>query len=145
MSQPANVESDPRFPSGKWVGFYLDKRMPGKHQMETVLTFADGILTGAGRDRVGAFTFKGTYDLADGKCEWVKQYISAHSIDYRGFNEGKGIWGTWDYATLVTGGFHIWPEGMADPTQPRLEEQADVPIEERTTEREPDLLPIGIE
>ena len=53
MLHPANVESDPRFPSGKWVGFFLDKRMPGKHQMEIVLTFAAGRMTGDGRDRVG--------------------------------------------------------------------------------------------
>jgi hypothetical protein len=144
MSNAADVESDPRFPSGKWVGFFLDKRMPGRHQMEIVLTFAGGKLTGAGSDRVGSFTFKGKYDLADGKCEWVKQYLKAHSVDYRGFNEGKGIWGTWDFHQLgfhFTGGFHIWPEGIADPTQPRLKEEADVPIEEKSGEREPELVP----
>ena len=71
--------------------------------------------------------------MADGKCEWVKQYVKAHAIIYRGFNEGKGIWGTWELrpgAGVYTGGFHIWPEGMADPTQPRLAEEADVPVED---------------
>ena len=143
MSQPANTETDPRFPSGKWVGFFLDRRLPGKHQMEMALTFAAGKMTGSGRDRVGPFTFDGTYNVIDGKCEWVKAYVGSHSINYRGFNEGKGIWGTWDYST-VTGGFHIWPEGMADPTQPRLEEEADVPVEPSAPPvEEPELQPVG--
>jgi hypothetical protein len=144
MSHPANVESDPRFPSGKWVGFFVDRRLPGRHDMEIVLTFAGGKMTGVGRDRVGSFTFDGNYDLADGKCEWVKQYVNAHAIDYSGFNEGKGIWGTWKLqwqGVVYTGGFHIWPEGMADPTRSELEEEADVPIETESPDREPELVP----
>ena len=54
----------PGSPSGKWVGFFLDKRLPGRHQMELTLTFADGRLTGDGRDRVGKFTFAGGYETA---------------------------------------------------------------------------------
>jgi hypothetical protein len=144
MPNPANIESDPRFPSGKWVGFFLDKRLPGKHEMELTLTFAAGRLMGDGRDRVGAFTFNGTYNLADGKCEWIKQYVNAHAVTYRGFNEGKGIWGTWeqrDVGSAVTGGFHIWPEGMDDPTQPHMAEEADLPFEENLPDRMPDLVP----
>jgi hypothetical protein len=146
MSRGSNPETDPRFPSGKWVGFFLDRRLPGKHQMEMVLTFAGGRLTGTGRDRVGKFTFTGSYDVADGKCEWVKQYAKAHAIAYRGFNEGKGIWGTWELpwqGHVFTGGFHIWPEGMADPTHPTMSEEADVPVEAPPV-REPDLTPIGV-
>jgi hypothetical protein len=30
-------------------------------------------------------------------------------VFYRGFREGKGIWGTWEIAILSRGGFHIWP------------------------------------
>jgi hypothetical protein len=26
------------------------------------------------------------------------------------------------------GGFHIWPEGMEDPTRPSLHEEADLPV-----------------
>ncbi|HVK08819.1 MAG TPA: hypothetical protein VM597_08600 [Gemmataceae bacterium] len=142
MPHASRTETDPRFPSGRWVGFFLDRRLPGKHQMEIDLTFAGGRLTGTGRDRVGKFTFTGSYDLADGKCDWVKQYTGAHAIAYRGFNEGKGIWGTWDYVSMVTGGFHIWPKGMADPTQPTLSEEADVPIEAPPVV-EPELVPLG--
>lgn len=144
MSQSASVEPDSRFPSGKWIGFFLDRRIPGRHSMELTLTFSAGTMTGDGRDRVGTFTIDGKYEVADGKCEFVKRYLKAHAIDYRGFNEGKGIWGTWELRQLgfvFTGGFHIWPEGMADPTQPVLEEEADIPIETPSTEREPELVP----
>jgi hypothetical protein len=138
------AETDPRFPSGKWVGFFLDKRLAGRHQMELVLAFAGGRMSGQGRDRVGRFTVEGNYDVADGKCKWVKRYVGRHAVWYKGFNEGKGIWGTWelrDAGLTFTGGFHIWPEGMADPTQPRLAEEADVPIEDVAPEREPELVP----
>lgn len=148
MSSDAAAEPDPRFPSGKWVGFYLDRRMPGRHQMEMVITFANGRMTATGRDRVGTFTFDGQYDVVDGKCEWVKQYVNAHGIDYRGFNEGKGIWGTWTLNFMGlswTGGFHIWPEGMTDPTQPVLEEEADPPLQVDISAptQVPELLPTG--
>ena len=29
---------------------------------------------------------------------------------------------------VSTGGFHIWPEGMPDPTEPALSEEADLPV-----------------
>src|SRR5262245_61265658 len=133
-------ETDPRFPSGKWVGFFLDKRLPGRHRMEVVITFASGRMSGPGRDRVGQFTFEGSYDVADGKCLWVKRYVGRHAVRYGGFNEGKGIWGKWelrDSGLTFSGGFHIWPEGMPDPTQPQLAEEADVPVEAPAPEREP--------
>ena len=131
MSNPA-VETDPRFPSGKWVGFFIDKRLPGRHQMEMVLTFTGGRMSGEGRDRVGKFTIEGSYDLADGRCEWVKRYMKAHAVHYKGFGEGRGIWGTWEMhwgGVTLTGGFNIWPEGMPDPTQPKLSAEADLPVE----------------
>ena len=116
------------FPSGPWTGFYLDRRMPGRHQMELRLAFADGRMTGDGRDRVGQFTVDGVYSTADGRCAFTKQYVGGHPVQYAGFNEGKGIWGTWKLDD-VTGGFHIWPEGMADPTVQRLSEEAEVPAD----------------
>jgi hypothetical protein len=137
-------ETDPRFPSGKWVGFFLDKRLPGRHRMEILLTFAGGRMTGEGRDRVGKFTFEGDYNVVDGKCMWVKKYLGKHAVRYNGFNEGKGIWGTWELRWQqfhFTGGFHIWPESMADPTLPRLAEEADVPVEEVVPVKEPELVP----
>jgi hypothetical protein len=140
------LETDPRFPSGKWVGFFTDRRLPGRHQMELTLTFSQKHMVGAGRDRVGAFAVDGAYQLSDGLCVWVKQYIGRHSVGYRGFNEGKGIWGTWeltDQGYTFTGGFHIWPEGMPDPTLPDLEEEADPPVDVELPQFEREPVPVG--
>lgn len=131
-----DLETDPRFPSGRWVGFFVDRRVPGKHQMELHLTFRQGGVRGEGRDFVGKFALRGQYSTTDGKCHWHKRYVGRHDVFYLGFNEGKGIWGTWELVPkevhgLVRGGFHIWPEGMGDPTELRLEEAADIPVEER--------------
>ena len=125
------VETDPRFPSGRWLGFFLDRRMPGRHEMELELTFRDGKLSGEGRDFVGEFLVRGHYQLEDGNCSWIKQYIGAHSIGYRGFNEGQGIWGTWELLPAlwsVTGGFQIWPEGMEQSAADQLDESTDLPL-----------------
>ncbi len=132
---PPSLEGDPRFPSGKWTGYFLQPLVPGRHQMELHLTFHDGIMTGEGRDWVGQFTIDGRYTLADGRCQFIKHYLGRHRVYYAGFNEGRGIWGTWDIAAggafvAQRGGFHIWPEGMGDPTNQTLSEEADLPMEE---------------
>jgi hypothetical protein len=134
MSQAGrkNLETDPRFPSGPWTGFFLQREVPGRHMMELHLTFSEGELTGEGRDWVGAFIMRGKYSVMDGKCHWTKRYVGKHDVFYQGFNEGKGIWGRWEMtmfagAMNLHGGFHIWPEGMADPTQQHLTESAELP------------------
>ena len=136
MADPIPLEPDSRFPSGKWVGYFLQKEVPGKHSMELILTFSQGAMTGEGRDWVGDFLSRGQYKLEDGRCHWTKRYVGRHDVYYEGFNEGKGIWGTWEIppGTLgvgYRGGFHIWPEGMADPTEQHLVEEADVPVEDK--------------
>lgn len=146
--QEQHLESDPRFPSGPWVGFFLDKRLPGRHGMDLRLTFQDGRMTGEGRDRVGTFVIDGTYHLDDGKAFFSKTYPASHTIRYQGYNEGKGIWGTWELdwpPERFTGGFHIWPKAMPDPSQPKLSEEAEVPqeIDDRESEKEPELVPMG--
>jgi hypothetical protein len=125
-------ETDPRFPSGPWVGFFLQPLIPGRHAMELGLVFSNGQMTGEGRDWVGKFIIRGRYDVQDGKCHWTKRYLSRHDVFYQGYNEGKGIWGVWEIPESESsghqrGGFHIWPEGMADPTGQTLTEQADLP------------------
>ena len=37
--QPTDLETDPRFPSGRWTGFFLQKAVPGRHLMELRLQF----------------------------------------------------------------------------------------------------------
>jgi len=97
------------FPSGPWVGFY--NYAPGeRHRMDLHLTFARGRMTGDGNDDVGRFLVKGHYDDASRECHWTKAYLGAHEVFYRGFREGKGIWGTWEITAFLHGGFHIWPK-----------------------------------
>lgn len=128
-----DLETDPRFPSGPWVGFFLQRQIPGKHLMELRLTFRQGTMTGSGRDWVGEFLIRGRYDLADGRCHWNKRYVGRHDVFYQGYNEGRGIWGQWEISAdqndgrRLHGGFHIWPEGMDDPTNQHLTEEADLP------------------
>ncbi|MFO0970058.1 MAG: hypothetical protein U0793_31285 [Gemmataceae bacterium] len=131
MSEP---ETDPRFPSGKWTGFFLQKELPGKQRMELILAFSAGTMTGEGRDRVGEFLIRGRYEVETGRCRWTKRYVGKHDVFYKGYGEGKGIWGTWEIpATAVShgykGGFYIWPEGLADPSGDTLKEEAPVPAD----------------
>ncbi len=133
VPEQGNVETDPRFPSGPWTGYFLQPLVPGRHLMELRLTFRQGQLSGEGRDFVGTFVIHGRYAVADGKCYWSKRYLAKHDVFYQGFNEGKGIWGVWEIppgeeTSHQRGGFHIWPEGMPDPSLSQLTEQADLPI-----------------
>jgi hypothetical protein len=144
------LETDPRFPSGSWTGFFLQPLIPGRHLMELLLTFSRGTIKGEGRDWVGEFIVHGRYSLEDGKCHWSKRYLAKHDVFYQGFNEGKGIWGTWEIPPIdgfqhQRGGFHIWPEGMPDPTQQHLVEEADLPtpLIEPLEADEPVAEPVG--
>ena len=103
-----DLETDSRFPSGPWVGYFLQKELPpGKHGMELRLTFRRGVVTGEGRDLIGEFIIRGKY---------------------QGYNEGKGIWGVWEIPPSWKGGFYIWPEAMGDPTKRRLHESIEEPF-----------------
>jgi hypothetical protein len=125
----ANLEHDPRFPSGRWTGFFLQYWLPGRHTTNLRLTCRDGVLTGTGWDWVGSYTLGGSYDLDTGRCEWTKQYLGKHSVAYRGVNDGRGIWGVWEIRQLGglyvdRGGFHIWPEGTDVSEESDQTEQA---------------------
>ena len=128
----SQIETDSRFPSGPWCGFFLMSHLPGRHQMELHLTFRQGVMTGEGRDRIGSFLIRGRYQVEDGQCWWTKRYIGKHDVSYHGYNEGKGIWGLWEIPPSWKGGFHIWPEAMGDPTQQKLAEAIDEPVETET-------------
>jgi hypothetical protein len=120
-------ESDGRFPSGPWTGYFLQPSLPGKHWMELNMTFREGVATGEGRDWVGEFRIMGRYQVEDGRCWWTKAYIKKHAIAYQGYNEGRGIWGTWEYTSAWKGGFYIWPVAMGDPTLLHLAEEIEEP------------------
>src|SRR5438105_15877756 len=116
---------------------------PGRHMMEMDLTFRNGSLTGEGRDWVGRFRMRGRYSTEDGKCYWTKRYLGRHDVFYEGYNEGKGIWGTWEIRSFDRGGFHIWPEGMHDAAHEFLHAEAEIPVEEPVEETKEAAAPAG--
>jgi hypothetical protein len=99
------------FPSGPWTGFYNYGASTRKHRMDLVLAFADHTVSGDGRDDIGQFVIVGRFDSENAECYWTKTYIGGHDVYYRGFREGKGIWGLWELPN-ESGGFHIWPRGQ---------------------------------
>lgn len=101
--------TDPLFPSGPWTGFYTYRSPQDQHRQDLRLTFEVGRLTGAGSDDIGQFAIQGRYDATSLEVTWLKAYVGGHSVDYRGWREGKGIWGRWTIGTSASGGFHIWP------------------------------------
>jgi hypothetical protein len=132
---PENLETDSRLPSGEWSGFYLQPSLgQGRFRMSLALTFKDGTVTGEGRDSVGPFLIRGRYDLKSAEVTFHKHYLGMHSVYYRGFAEGQGIWGTWELLNSASGfsdkgGFHIWPKGMHEATGAELTQVVQAPAE----------------
>lgn len=122
------LEQDDRFPSGPWEGYFLQPGLPGRHGMELILSFQQGAVRGDGRDVVGDFLIKGTYDCESGKCWWSKRYIGRHDVAYQGYAEGRGIWGTWEITSSFKGGFHIWPLGQGSGESQNVSEEVDTPV-----------------
>ena len=116
------------FPSGPWTGFYNYGGSVGKHRMDLVLIFADRTISGDGNDGIGGFFVIGGFDEANGECYWTKTYIGAHDVCYRGFREGKGIWGLWELPN-ESGGFHIWPLGHGQGEQAHESAEEPAPVE----------------
>jgi hypothetical protein len=128
-SNRPKLETDPRFPSGEWKGFYLQRDVPGRQWMALALEFSGGRVAGEGRDSVGEFLLRGVYELKDGRCTLVKTYPGSHDVLYTGSNEGDGkwLWGVWRIHT-ESGGFHLWPKGEEDPTQGRTSAAKEAPV-----------------
>lgn len=122
-------EDDGDFPSGPWIGFYLYEAAGVKHRQELSLRFSDGRLTGDGCDGVGAFFIHGQYSTETREVRWVKNYPGSHNVHYRGFREGKGIWGTWEVGAQARGGFKIWPKALGDADGEIDSAEAEVPEE----------------
>jgi hypothetical protein len=121
--------SDSDFPSGPWTGFFSYSRLPGKWRTDVRFTFERGRITGEGNDSVGPFIIAGSYDAATKECCWTKTYVAAHDVFYRGFREGKGIWGTWEIQPIARGGFRLWPLGSDGAEDEEEYEEQDVPAE----------------
>lgn len=102
--------------------------------MELHLMFTSGVMSGDGNDDVGRFLIKGRYDPVAAECHWTKSYVGAHDVFYRGFREGKGIWGAWEIGMLNHGGFHIWPRQAANPEASTESEMDAEPVDAIATE-----------
>jgi hypothetical protein len=102
--------------------------------MDLLLTFANGNMSGDGVDDVGQFLIKGRYDAASRECYWTKTYVGAHDVFYRGFREGKGIWGTWEIAAWSHGGFHIWPRQAGEGEERAETAASEEPVDAIATE-----------
>ena len=50
-----------------------------------------------------------------------------HDVFYRGFREGKGIWGTWEILWDARGGFHIWPRSFAAANEEAVSAEEEMP------------------
>jgi len=125
---PPVAMSELNFPSGPWVGFYTYARRSQRFLMDLILEFRDGIISGDGADGIGAFLIAGRY-AQSGECSWTKTYLGRHLVEYAGFREGKGIWGTWIIPPFNKGGFHIWPLGEGGLALEQEEDvEADVPL-----------------
>ena len=124
---PADAGTHP--PSGPWRGFYIYPALTRKERMDLSLTFAHGQIHGMGNDPVGLFMIRGRYDPASGECTWTKSYPGQHEVWYRGFYEGRGIWGTWEIRESWRGGFHIWPKGEGEALEESEEAESSAPVD----------------
>jgi len=118
-----NKMSDVQFPSGQWIGFYTYANESKRYLMDLILEFRDGRITGEGADGIGFFGIDGHYYPKEAECSWIKTYFGSHSVEYSGFRERKGIWGTWTIRE-TKGGFHIWPIGEGTSLE-KLREEAE--------------------
>ncbi len=119
---------DTLFPSGPWMGYYLYGDARDRHRMDLDLRFREGFVDGTGIDDIAPFTIRGYYDARTFEVTWHKKYAT-HDVWYRGFREGRGIWGTWEIGEHSRGGFMIWPRGMGASETAHAETEADVPVD----------------
>ena len=100
------------YPSGPWTGYYQQSGRQFRQDLD--LQFTNGVMTGTGSDSLGRFTVHGSYGENGGEVRWTKRYFGRHRVFYRGFREGKGIWGIWEIPPRDRSGFHIWPLGAGE-------------------------------
>jgi hypothetical protein len=117
-----------KWPAGPWRGYYLYAPGGVRHRQELSLAFRDGVMTGDGVDGVGSFIVRGHYDPLTHEAHWTKSYLGRHTVYYRGFREGKGIWGTWVIHAALHGGFRIWPRGVSEDEELAAEAAAETPV-----------------
>lgn len=124
--QNSDTESDSRFSSGEWNGFYIESHRSGRGWMSMYLAFANGSINGEGTDYVGPWVAKGSYDTDSGMCSWTKQYLGLHAVHYSGRASNDGIQGQWNIGS-TRGDFHIWPRGLSQFDELYLKKDLDLP------------------
>jgi len=130
------LETDPRFKSGRYRGFYL--QFGRRSAQEMTLTFVDGRASGWGCDPTGRFDVTGTYDTERGRALWTKHYPGRHTVHYDVTAEmNNGLWGLWQIRGFFgdRGGFQLWPVGGPGEAASKNAE-ADAPANESSESRE---------
>ena len=89
-----DLETDRGY-SGRWVGYFLQRPLPGRSYMELGLTFRNGQMTGEVRDWVGEFVIRAPTPRRWGR-HWTQALHRPARRFHNGYNEGKGIWGVWE-------------------------------------------------
>lgn len=132
------LESDERFASGPWIGFYVQNGERGRQAL--ALRFSAGKISGEGRDPGGDFRVTGTYDVERGRA-WLSKIYPTHVVEYDGHAEGNGVWGTWkieyDENFADRGGFHIWPDASGTGSERRIHAEVPVNVQFSPVEEEP--------
>jgi len=120
-------ETDPRFVSGRWIGFYLQPQIHyGRCWMQLFLRFSEGKIQGDGRDIAGSFFLRGKYNLESAEVWFHKTYNDWH-VYYKGRYARKAISGIW-YLPVDSGDFVVWSVDNSDPTIRRLKAEAELPV-----------------
>lgn len=111
-SEKSKIESHPLLPSGSWEGFYTYATNGGgaPHEILCEFIFKNETIVGSGQDDIGAFQWRGDYNLGSMTCS-LKKFYNSHTVVYTGHIDDNGIWGTWNLNGM-TGGFHLWPAKM---------------------------------
>ena len=108
FDETANFGSDPRFPTGPWKGYWLQKGRTGL--MKLTLAFVEGCVVGDGSDLIGEFDVLGFYSIKERSITLKKTYRGGHEVWYRGRPIRDELMGEWTIAdTPARGGFRIWP------------------------------------
>lgn len=129
-SSVSPVETDPRFPSGPWRGYWDQSLVRG--WMDLQFTFAAGRISGWGHDALGDFVVSGRYDLSTGQVTFEKLIINRHLVNYQGECRAGMIAGRWSIPNDDQGPFRVWPKALGDQG-PIEAQQVDLWPEERRT------------
>lgn len=116
VTKSLNTKGPQTLPSGKWQGFFVDKRALRGHDsgskwlIDVDITFYDrNTFTGTGRDDIGPFNFTNGY-VTGNAVQFVKDY-GTHRVLYEGQVMGVQMSGRWKLETHwnVNGEWAMWP------------------------------------